>query len=73
MKNIHDIPLNVDVNCHDGNCGKSSQIIINPLNQAITHIVVQNEEFLDSNKRLVPLDKVIASVRDKTYESLVIT
>lgn len=61
MKNIKDIPLNVDVNCHDGNCGKSSHIIINPLNQTITHIVVQNEEFFDSSKRLVSLEKIIAT------------
>jgi uncharacterized protein YrrD len=61
MKNIKDIPLNVDVDCHDGNCGKSSHIIINPLNQTITHIVVQNEEFFDSSKRLVSLEKVITT------------
>lgn len=61
MKNIHDLPLNVEVNCHDGSCGKSSHVIIDSLNQSITHIVVQNEEFLGSNKRLVPLEKVIAT------------
>lgn len=56
---MKDIPLNVDVTCNDGNCGKSSHVIINPLNQVVTHIVVQNEEFLGSNKRLVSIDKVV--------------
>ncbi|GAB4551969.1 MAG: hypothetical protein Tsb0014_45990 [Pleurocapsa sp.] len=56
---MKDIPLNVDVTCNDDNCGKSSHVIINPLNQVVTHIVVQNEEFLGSNKRLVLIDKVV--------------
>jgi sporulation protein YlmC with PRC-barrel domain len=58
---MKDIPLNVDVTCIDGKCGKSSHVIINPLNQAITHIVVQNEDFPESRKRLVTLDKAIAT------------
>ena len=58
---MKDIPLNADVICDDGKCGKTSHVIINPLDRAITHVVVQNEEFLGSNKRLVPLERVIDS------------
>jgi hypothetical protein len=58
---MKDIPLNVVVNCRDGSCGKSSHVIINPLNQELTHIVVQNEDFFGSNKRLVPLNQIIAT------------
>ena len=58
---MKDIPLNVKVTCIDGECGKSSHVIINPLNQSITHVVVHSENFLDSNERLVTLDKVIAT------------
>jgi sporulation protein YlmC with PRC-barrel domain len=58
MKNI---PLNVEVICNDGKCGKSSHVIINPLNQVITHIVVQNEDFADSSQRLVPVDQILAT------------
>lgn len=57
------IPLDADVICDDGKCGKTSHVIINPLDRAMTHVVVQNEEFLSSNKRLVPLDRVIANSR----------
>jgi hypothetical protein len=58
---MQDIPLNVTVSCVDGKSGKSSHIIINPLNQVITHIVVQSEDFLGSNKRLVSPDQIIAT------------
>ena len=58
---MKDIPLNVKVDCIDGNCGKSSHIIIDPLNQNITHLVVQNDKFPDSSMRLVTLDKVVAT------------
>lgn len=58
---MKDIPLNAEVICKDGKCGKTSHVIINPLNRAITHFVVQNEEFIGSNKRLVPLAQIIAS------------
>ena len=63
---MKDIPLNVKATCIDGNCGKSSHVIINPLNQSITHVVVHNEDFPDSSERLVPLDKVI----DTTHKSI---
>ena len=56
---MKDIPLNVVVACTNGNCGTSSHVIINPLSQVITHIVVQNEKFPDSNKRLVSIEKII--------------
>ena len=58
---MKDIPLNVKVTCIDGNCGKSSHVIINPLNRTITHIVVQDKDFPESSKRLVAIDRVIAT------------
>lgn len=53
------IALNVDVECLDGKSGKSCHIIINPVNQIITHFVVENKHFPESSKRLVPLEKII--------------
>ena len=66
MKNSKDIPLNVTVTCIDGECGKSSHVIINPLHQAITHIVVENDSFRESKQRLVPLNKII----ETTHKSI---
>ena len=56
---MKDIPLNVEVTCNDGKCGKSSHVIIDSFNQVVTHIVVQSEDFLGSSKRLVSLDRLI--------------
>lgn len=55
---MKDIPLNVEVMCINGSGGKSSHVIINPLNQAITHIVVHSRNFSESCERLVPLNKI---------------
>ena len=38
-----DIPLNVDVHCPDGRCGRSTHIIINPATEQVTHLVVKEQ------------------------------
>ena len=37
-----EIPLNVDVHCTDGHCGRSSYIILNPTTEQVTHVVVKS-------------------------------
>ena len=64
---MESIPLNIEVTCTDGNCGKSSHVIINPLDRSITHVVVEYDSFSDSNKRLVSLDK-ITETTDKSIQ-----
>ena len=63
---MNDIPLNAKVICIDGECGKSSHVIINPLNQTITHIVVENDSLRDSKQRLVPFNKIV----ETTHKSI---
>ena len=41
-----DIPLNVDVYGPDGRIGHSTRIIINPISQAVTHLVVRDDTML---------------------------
>lgn len=52
-----DIPVNVEVFCLDGQGGRSTSIIVNPISMTVTHVVVRfhKEEFL------VPLELVTAS------------
>lgn len=52
-----DIPVNVDVFCLDGQGGRSTSIIVNPISMTLTHVVVRfnKEEFL------VPLELVTDS------------
>lgn len=37
-----EIPLNVKVRCADGDCGKTTTIILNPISKEITHVVVKD-------------------------------
>ena len=52
-----DIPLNVDVKCADGPCGRSSTIILNPISMEITHVVVKDQQ----EEYLVPLELITES------------
>jgi sporulation protein YlmC with PRC-barrel domain len=48
-----EIPLNVEVHCTDGRCGRSTHVILNPTTEQITHIVVQEKQ-PSRVERLVP-------------------
>jgi hypothetical protein len=52
-----DIPINATVECIDGLGGRSTAIILNPINDQITHLVVR-EPGLFGIERLVPVDLV---------------
>jgi uncharacterized protein YrrD len=55
-----DIPINVDVLCAGETCGRSTYLIINPVNERVTHLVVAEEAF-PNIERLVPVDTILAS------------
>jgi sporulation protein YlmC with PRC-barrel domain len=48
-----EIPLDVQVHCTDGRCGRSTHIILNPVTEQITHIVVREKQ-PSRVERLVP-------------------
>lgn len=50
-----DIPVNAKVSCTDGHAGTSTYIVMNPVNQEVTHIVVQEFIHGRSAERMVPL------------------
>ena len=52
-----DIPLNVDVYGLNGRIGRSTHIIINPITEEVTHVVVR-ESFDDHTERLVPVEEI---------------
>jgi sporulation protein YlmC with PRC-barrel domain len=56
-----DIPLNVQVHCQDGLCGHSTEVVLDPKTDEITHLVVK-EAHAPHAERLVP----ISLVRDTT-------
>ena len=52
-----DIPINAVVECSDGPCGQSTTLIVNPVTETVTHIVVEEKE-PPHIQRLVPLAQV---------------
>lgn len=58
-----DIPLNADVYGPDGRIGRSTYIIINPVSQEVTHVVV-NDNSTDRTERLVPVKHIQDSDSD---------
>jgi sporulation protein YlmC with PRC-barrel domain len=38
-----EISLNVDVHCTDGHCGRSTHIILNPVTEKVSHLVVKSK------------------------------
>ena len=48
------LPLNVDVHCTDGRCGRSTHIVYNPATETVTHVVVK-EVKSPQTERLVPV------------------
>jgi len=59
-----DIPLDTDVFCSDALCGRSKAVVINPVSEKITHIVVATQEMLHS-EYLVPVDLIEESKPDR--------
>jgi sporulation protein YlmC with PRC-barrel domain len=53
-----DIPLNAGVQCSDGPCGKTTNVILNPVTHQATHIVLEDKSLGDNRTRMVPVDKV---------------
>jgi sporulation protein YlmC with PRC-barrel domain len=55
---MRDIPLNASVECADGPVGKSVAVIINPIEQKVTHVVIKADNLPWSKRRLVPIEQV---------------
>jgi uncharacterized protein YrrD len=55
-----DIPLNAEVKCADGTKGRSVCIIINPVNNEVTHLVIETKGMLGM-EYMLPIDRIISS------------
>ena len=57
-----EIPLNVQVECTDGVCGRSAFVLIDPVADQVTHLVVKEDA---SNKEyIVPVDLIAKTITD---------
>lgn len=61
---MKEIPLDATVTCLDGECGKSSHVIIEKNSQQVTHLVVKSSNFLESHKYLVPIQTVLTTTHN---------
>jgi uncharacterized protein YrrD len=57
------VPIHAPVLCRDGEAGKSKEVIVDPKQRRLTHIVVR-EHGLANSERLVPFDLVYESSED---------
>ena len=55
-----DISLNAEVKCTDGTNGRSVCIIINPVQNAVTHVVIETKGLLGM-KYMVPVERISSS------------
>ena len=58
-----EIPLDAQVECTDGVCGRSLYVVINPIVDKVTHLVVK-EDSSPSTEYIVPVDFVIDTTGD---------
>ena len=59
-----EVPLGAKVRCTDGVGGESTQVIVNPIDQQITHLVVQDKQ-LKPTEHLVPVVQIETSSSDE--------
>jgi sporulation protein YlmC with PRC-barrel domain len=57
-----EIPLNAQVECTDGICGRSAFVLINPVLDEVTHLVVREDS--SSKEYIVPVDVVSETISD---------
>ena len=56
-----EIPLNAQVECTDGVCGRSVYVLINPVIDQVTHLVVK-EDSSPNTEYIVPVDFVAETI-----------
>jgi len=52
------IPIKAKVECTDGACGRSTNVVVNPVNRAVTHVAIEDKSLPDNPTRLVPMANV---------------
>jgi len=58
-----DIPVDVDVYCTDGLCGRSTYVLINPIHREVTHVVIRAAKG-PHDERVVPVELVSETAPD---------
>lgn len=59
-----DIPLNAKVQCIDGDAGHSVCVIIDPIKDQVTHLVVKGKDIFSTADHLVPIQFILETSQD---------
>jgi len=59
-----DVPLNAEVMCTDGRCGRTTRLVVRPKTNEVTHIVVRDASYPNS-ERIVPVDWVTETTPER--------
>ena len=62
---MSNIPLKAKVQCTDTACGKTTNVIVNPVNMQVTHFVVKDKKLPSYSTRLISVDKIASSTPDQ--------
>jgi sporulation protein YlmC with PRC-barrel domain len=57
------IPIDAKVECRDGACGRSTNVLVNPVSLTVTHVAIEDKSLPDNPTRLVPM-AYVAEVDD---------
>ncbi len=57
------IPVDAEVRCTDGTCGRSTCVLINPITKKVTHLVVKAAA-APHKEYIVPVDSVVEATTD---------
>lgn len=55
------IPLGAKVHCLDQSCGESIAVLVDPANQKVTHMVLQDNSLTPEHTRVVPVEQIKSS------------
>jgi sporulation protein YlmC with PRC-barrel domain len=61
---MKEMPINVNVECSDGQAGTSTHVIFDPATMKITHVVVTDNKPVVEHSYLVPMDSVVETRHD---------
>jgi len=61
-----DIPVNASLYCQDDLCGQTEAVVLNPITDKITHLVVK-EKNVPHTQHLIPIERVEKSSADAVY------
>ena len=58
-----EISLNAQVECTDGFCGRAVYVLINPVNDQVTHLVIKKDS-VPNTEYIVPVDFLVKTAED---------